>query len=78
MPEVDVTARAGCIYRSQPRPEGEVFACDLADARMLRTIGKVEFEDTPTHVRAEPSSKHLKADGSPDRRYQRRDMVAED
>ncbi len=76
MPRVSVTAKAGCIYDGVPRPDGDEFEADLNDARLLKLIGKVEFEEPPTQT--PHSTKTLKADGSPDRRYRRRDLVAED
>lgn len=71
MARVDVTAKAGCIYDGVPRPEGEVFDCDLRDAKVLRMIGKVEFEG---EAEEEPPAATTK----PKRRYQRKDLVAED
>ena len=78
MPIVQATAKTVFPYDGIPRSVGEVFNCDLGHARMLKLIGKVEFDEAPTQAKTEPSTKQLKADGSPDRRYRRRDMQAED
>lgn len=73
MPRVDVTAKVGFVYDGVPRPEGAVFDCDLGDANILRDIGKVEFEGTAEEpaIEAPPSKPKAK-------RYQRKDLVAED
>lgn len=71
MARVDVTAKPGCIYDGVPRPEGEVFDCDVQDAKVLKLIGKVDFDESL--IPAEPPATAAKSKRS----YKRKDMVAE-
>ncbi len=67
---IEVTAKAGCIYEGVPRPEGEVFSCEANDAKVLKLIDRVEFDDAL--LPAEPAKPKAK------RQYKRKDMTAED
>lgn len=69
MPVVDVTAKAGCLYDGVPRPEGDVFPCEVSDAKVLKLIGRVEFDESILPAEPAPAKRR--------RGYKRKDMVAE-